>query len=191
MLLQHTGDDLRGDQTLRNAVVDMLIETRVGWAPDSLQSIGEKFVKYHHCCLVVPWSPPQLASRGIRLPKEVGALQGYNDWRKKKVKKPRIRSSGLDGHIQSPSQTLSLPWLPKSEYAKRRSLIEGITDAMRKYKGYLDPKNEGMKEAHRLAAPRQLVSDVLEVCTLEASDSTVKKCYVPVNETLTCMSQFV
>ena len=41
---KHTGDDLRGDQKLRNAVVDILIQLKVGWAPDRLQSIGETFV---------------------------------------------------------------------------------------------------------------------------------------------------
>ena len=157
---------------------------KVGWAPDSLQSIGEKFVNTISAALWYLDSHHQrLASRGIHLPKEVGALQGY-DWRKKKMKEPRISSSGLDGHIQSLSRTLSQPWLAKREYTELRSLTEGITDAMHNYKKYLDQKCESMKEAHKQTAPRRLVSDVLEVRTLEAADSPVKECYAAVNEEL-------
>ena len=90
-----------------------------------------------------------LASRGIHLLKEVGALQGYNDWRKKKIKEPRITSSRLDQHIQSFSRNLSTLWLTKSEYAEFLSLTEGITKAMHIYEEYLDQKNENMKDAHR------------------------------------------
>ena len=115
---------------------------KVGWTPDSLQSIGEKFVSTITAALWYLDSHHQrLASRGIRLPKEVGVLQGYNDWRKKKMKEARISSSGLDGPVQSLSRTLFQPWLAKREYTELRSLTEGITDAMHKYKEYLDQKN--------------------------------------------------
>ena len=129
----HTGEELRGDQKLRNAVIDLLTEMKVGWAPDSVQSIGEKFVGG---VTVALWyldpHHQRLASRGIHLPKEVARFEGFNDWRKKKMKEPRISSSGLDGHIQSLSRTLSQPWLARSEYTQFRSLTEGTKDTWTK-----------------------------------------------------------
>lgn len=96
-----------------------------------------------------------------------------------------MSSSGLDGHIKSLRRTLSCPWLEKSEYAELQSLTEGITEAMHKYKEYLDKKqNKIVKEAHRQTEPRRLVSAALEVRTLEASDCLVKECYISVNEAL-------
>jgi hypothetical protein len=61
---------------------------KVGWAPDSLQLVGEKFVSTIAAALwYLDPHHERLASRGIHLPKEVGALQGY-DWRKKEMKEP-------------------------------------------------------------------------------------------------------
>lgn len=129
---------------------------KVGWAPDSLQSIGENFVNTITAALwYLDPHHQRLASRGIHLPKEVGALQGYNDQHKKKMKKPRHSSSKVDGHIQSLSRTLTQPWLAKSDYRELRSLTEDI-DTMHKYMEYLDQKNEQMKEAHKQTAPRRL-----------------------------------
>ena len=47
-----------------------------------------------------------------------------------------------------------------------------------------------MKEAHKQTAPTRLVSDVLEVRTLEASDSPVKECYAAVNKELAAKMEY-
>ena len=73
-----------------------------------------------------------LASRGIHLPEEVSTLQGFNNWHRKHC----MTSSGLSGHVQSLSRTLAQPWPRRCEYAKLKSLTEGIVLAMYKYKEY-------------------------------------------------------
>lgn len=87
-------------------------------------------------------------------------------------------SCGLDGHIQSLSQTLAQPWLRRREYTKLKSLTEGIVDAMYKYKEYMDQKNEQVKAAHANQSAIRMVSDTLEVFTLEASTGPVSLKYL-------------
>ena len=173
------GEKLRGDQQLRNAVIDVLVKLKIGWSPDSIE-IGEKFVNQltgtlwyldpHH---------ERLASRGIHLPDEVADLQGFNDWQRKKIKQPAMSSANLDGHIQSLSRTLTQPWLAKREYAQLKSLTEKIVVCMHDYKVYLDQKNEMVKASHEQDVPVRVISDVIEVRILEASNATISERYVP------------
>ena len=36
---------MRGDLKVRNLVIDLLEEVKAGWAPDCVETIGEKFVR--------------------------------------------------------------------------------------------------------------------------------------------------
>ena len=44
---------LRGDQQVRNKLIDLLENMKVGWAPDSVETIGERFVKQLSKCSLV------------------------------------------------------------------------------------------------------------------------------------------
>ena len=78
----------------------------VGWASDSVETIGERYVKQLSSALW--YLDPQhgkFHSRSINLPSEFSEFQGFNDW--KKIKQTIINSQDLDCHIQNLSGTLS------------------------------------------------------------------------------------
>ena len=52
---------------------------------------------------------------------------------------------------------------------KLRCFTDSIIDAMQKYKDYLDQKNEVVQTQQRQPEPVRVLSDVLEVRTIEAS----------------------
>lgn len=96
---------------------------------DSWQRLASQFLKYHNSCSwYIELYHQQVATRGILLPKEVGALHGHNDWCKMKMKETRLSSSKLDSHIQRLSQTLN----KESNYRELLYLTEGVSDALHK-----------------------------------------------------------
>ena len=97
--------------------------------------------------------------------KDLSHLHGFNDWQKKKMKKPQLSVQGLDGHIQS-----------------LRALIESVCDVMFKYKEYLMQQRSRVQETqHRFHSSRSLE----QLRTLPATDDPVKECYIPLFERLT------
>jgi len=72
-----TGEVLQGNQQVRNAMIDLLVKLKVGWAPDSVGAIGEKFVSQLTAALWY-WDPhhERVASRSIHLPDEVSHYRG-------------------------------------------------------------------------------------------------------------------
>ena len=53
------------------------------------------------------------------------------------------------------------------------------------YKSYLDKKNEQMKKAHRQSSIKRVVSDVLELCTIQPSTIT----YTFIDESYRCIEE--
>ena len=88
---------LRGDQTLYNDVLDLLVKMKVGWSPDIVKTTGEKFVKTLSDTL---WTldPHQkkFADRSIDIPSDFCGFHGYNDWQRKKQKKPQLTQAALN-----------------------------------------------------------------------------------------------
>ena len=80
-LLLFVGDtELGGDQIVRNKLLDLLEEMRVGWTPDVVDTIGERFLKQLTNILWYLDSHHQkFSSRSIHLPKEFSDFQGFND----------------------------------------------------------------------------------------------------------------
>ena len=166
--LLFVGDtELRGDQLVRNKLLDLLEEMKVGWTPDVVDTIGERFLKQLTSTLWYLDSHHQkFSSRSIYLPKEFSGFQGFNDWKRKKIKQPVLTSPELECHIQALSRILSQPWIAKNEYSELKSLLDELVDGMYKYMNYLAKKNDEMKEAHMGSAIR-VVSNNLELHTIQ------------------------
>ena len=97
-------DQLRANQRLRNEVLDVLERIHVGWCPQSLSSIGESCVNQLTAALwYIDAHHKTLRERGLRIYKDLSHVHSFNDWQKK-IKKPKLSTQGLDGHVQSLSQ---------------------------------------------------------------------------------------
>jgi len=107
--------ELRGYQKVRNLVIDMLEEVKAGWASDSVDIIGEKFVRQQSNTLWYLDPHHEKFSLSIHLPSELHKFQGFNDWKQKKMKQPTL-SADLDCHIQGLSGIYQ-PWIAKGEYS--------------------------------------------------------------------------
>ena len=104
------GDSLRGDQKMRNMIIDVLCKINIGWSPQSVSSIGDSCVKQVTAAMwYLDPHHDTLRERGLKVPKELEHLNGSNDWRSKKIKKPQLSVEGLDSHIQSLSHLISQP----------------------------------------------------------------------------------
>ena len=92
--------ELCGDHLVRNKLLDLLEEMNIGWTPDAVDSIGERFVKQLTNTLWYLDSHHQkFSSRNIRLPKEFNSFQGFNNWKRKKIKQTALTSPELKCHI--------------------------------------------------------------------------------------------
>ena len=119
--------ELHGDQKVRNLVIDMLEEVKAGWAPDSVDTIGENFVRQLSNTLwYLDPHHEKFLSRSIHLPSELDKFQGFNDWRRKKIKQPTLSSADLDCHIQDLSGILSQPWISKVNIPVLNLLWKGL-----------------------------------------------------------------
>ena len=137
--------ELRGDHLVRNKLLDLLEEMKVGWTPDAVDSIRERFVKQLTNTLWYLDSHHQkFSSRNIHLPKEFSSFQGFNNWKRRKIKQPALTSPELECHVRAPSGILSQPWIAKNEYSELKSLLEKLMDGMHKYMNYLTRKNDEM-----------------------------------------------
>ena len=91
----------------------------VGWRPCS-KDTGTNFVRQlantlwyldpHH---------DKLSKRGIHLPEHFLRYNGYNDFKRKKEKEPRLSNEGIKQHIEQLNSMLMQPWM----LSKRFNLI--------------------------------------------------------------------
>ena len=168
-LLLFVGDTkLHGDQIVRNKLLE---EMKAGWAPDVVDTIGERFVKQLTSTLwYLDGHHQKFLSRSIHLPEKLSNFQGFNDWKRKKIKQPVLTVPELKFHIQALSRILSQPWIAKSEYSELKSLIDKLVDGIYKYMNYLMKKNDEMQEAH-MRSTMHVVLDNLEFHTISRSKS--------------------
>ena len=133
----------------------------IGWSPESVNTIGERYVKQAAAALwYLDPHHERLSSRSVHLPQEFHSLHSFNDWQQKKVKQPLLTSAGLHDHILS--HTMLKPYIAKSEYRRLREVTNKLVEAMQKNKEYLDTKNEQMKAVHKRVNVK-VASDALEV----------------------------
>ena len=134
---------MRGDHLVRNKLLDLLEEMKVGWMPDAVDSNGERILKQLTSTLWYLDSHHQkFSSRSIHLPKEFSIFQGFNNRKRKKIKQPALTSPELKCHVRVLSVILSQPWIAKNEYSELKSLLDKLVDGMHKYMNYLTRKSD-------------------------------------------------
>lgn len=139
------GRVLRGNLAVRNKLLDMLQSMNLGWNPDVVSSTGENFVKTvadtlwildpHH-------KHKQFVDRSCAIPSHFSEFQGFNDWQRKKQKKPQLDQETLKRHTGLLSDYLMQPWFCNQRWQSFRTAIEQLADAMYKYKRYLESHND-------------------------------------------------
>ena len=101
----------------------------------------------------------KFASRSIHLPPQLGSLEGYNDYKRKKEKEPQLSVSGIDHHAQELSGALMQPWFYQKRYATLRNEVERLVESLQKYCEYLKNRNNFMIEHHQSMTQSQVVDD--------------------------------
>ena len=121
----------------------------VGWRPCS-KDTGANFIsKLAHTLWYLDPHHNKFSQRGIRIPERFMTYTGYNDYKKKKEKEPRLSCDGLHEHIEKLTSMLMQPWMSCKRFDLIRTDIEHLLDALCKYKQYLASNNELMKEHHQ------------------------------------------
>ena len=92
-------------------------------------------------------------SRSIHLPSAFANFTGYNDWKKKKIKKPRLSCEDLHHHEEKLSSLLSQPWFARKLFESVRSDTESLLRAIHQYKEYLQQQTTAMQQIHHQTEP--------------------------------------
>ena len=180
-----TGKTLRGDQTLYNDVLDMLVKMKVGWSPGVIKTTGEKFVKALSDAL---WTldphHKSFADRSITIPSDFHEFSGYNDWQRKKQKKPQLTQAMLKNHMDRLSDFLMQPWFCLSRFDALRSLVEKLLETMHQYILYLEAHNRRMIRSHQSPEPIRSVDQSISVFTVAEVDGPTKSEYTELEEVM-------
>ena len=124
---------LRADQRLYNDVIDDLDTMKAGWMIDNLAT-GKSFIRALSSALwCLDPHCDTLHERGVSLPVHFDKYCGYNDFVRKKEKKPRLSQEGLNQHLQALSDFLSQPWFCRPRYAQLRHKTDKLVEGMKKY----------------------------------------------------------
>lgn len=93
-----SSDKLRAaDQQLRNDVIDLLASWNVGWAPDTVGTIGERCIKTIVSALwYLDLHHDRFTERSLHIPQCFAQFKGYNDWRRKKERQPKLHQVDID-----------------------------------------------------------------------------------------------
>jgi len=79
----------------------------------------------------------QFSLRACLIPEVFSGFTGFNDWRRKKHKKPQLTQVVLDKHISSLSDYLMRPWFSTSKWQSFWSSVDWLDESLYKYKTYL------------------------------------------------------
>ena len=115
--------------------------------------------------------------------------KGYNDYKKKKEKEPRLSNDGLQQHIEQLNSMLMQPWMLSKRFYLIRTDIEHLLDALCKYKECLVSKNESMKEHHQSLEPRS-VDDNSSLITLSPEGALSSSQYLDLERCLLDMPYY-
>jgi len=146
---KHVGDNLRADQRMKNDFIDLLSSWSVGWTPDNVQTLGQHCIKTVVSALwYLDPHHDSFKDRSLAIPPCFAKFTGYNDWRRKKEKHPRLSQGDLDRHVQAVSSILCQPWSHKPSFKMLRSQLAALSEVMKQYCDYLKKHTETMKLAH-------------------------------------------
>ena len=186
---ESTAEPLRGDHAIYNKLLELLKSMSLGWSPSTVGTTGVKFVKTLSDCL---WTldphHEQFHSRACVIPSIFSEFKGYNDWVRKKHKKPQLSQAVLNKHIEGLSDYLMHPWLSTSKWQSFRSSIEQLVESLNKYKMYLADHNEHMKEVHQRTT-LEPSEESFNVALISASSHTEKE-YTKVEDALTTLEYY-
>ena len=79
----------------------------------------------------------KFVERGIYLPDCFSMYKGYNDFKRKKEKEPRLSREGLEQYIQQLSTILMQPWMSSKRFEMIRKDVDKLVDSLHAYKEYL------------------------------------------------------
>ena len=171
---------LRADQRLYNDVIDCFATMGVGWAPDSLPT-AQSFTKaLSNALWYLDPHHDTLCERGIKLPVPFDKFQGYNDYKRKKEKRPRLSQEGLNRHVQALSDFLSQPWFTRSRYVELRGKTEQCVESMRKYEQYLRQNAERANQVHHSAQLVRSPAENVILKTIHASSQSINTEYTDI-----------
>ena len=154
------GEKLRADQRMRNDVIDLFASWNVGWSPDTVQTLGERCIKVIVSALwYLDPHHDRFRSRSLIIPPCFMRFTGYNDWKRKKEKQPRIQQGDIDRHIQALSALLCQPWCHKPSFKMLQSQLVALVEVMKHYCEYLKKHGDSMQAAHSSTTVLRNVED--------------------------------
>ena len=181
LLFLHTakieGNALRADQKLYNDLIDCIESTEARWPHQSLCT-GQSFSKALSAALwYVDPHHHTLRERGITLPGMFLKFNGYNDYKRKKEKKPKLSQLGLNHHVQQLSDFLSQPWFCRSIYSELCDVTEQLVEGMRKYELYLRGNSERASNTHHHTEVIRSPFDNIVMKTIPSTSEIIKSEY--------------
>lgn len=118
-------------------MVGVLGAMNLGWRQCDVKITGVNFISMLSKCLwYIDPHHGKFIARGIHLPDRFSRFQGYNDFRRKKEKEPRLSSVDINHHIQELSGCLMQPWFSGCVFQKFREDVEHLVYALKKYYDY-------------------------------------------------------
>ena len=126
--------------------------------------------------------------RSIHVP-DAFAKKGYNDWRKKEMKKPRLSCELLHHHESQLSSLLCQPWLARSVFSIVRKDVEGLLEAIHRYVEYLEQHTASMQQLHHQSEPPRTLDNNVCMYSLPASEVTTSS-YTEIGDALASMPEY-
>ena len=149
----------------------------VNWRLSSVHVTGTPFAKKLAKCLwYLDAHHGKFTSRGIRFPSRFAQFQGYNDYKRKKEKEPRLSSEELKHHIDELSGMLLQPWFSGTKFNSLRSDVEELVESMKKYMEYLTTQTDRIK-AHQSSTDPTPQEDKASLTTLPATIEPIPPAY--------------
>ena len=159
-------------EKLFNNVRSLLLSKDVGFSPLAAESEGFSVV---NCLTNVLWAidachdtlRTATSKKGCtkipRLPEVWEKFQGYNDYKLKKVAKPRLHSSTLKEFALELFRIVGLPSLQFSDWYQTREEIEGLANTLDGYADHMVETNQAQQKRQSVEhPPRQVCAFHLE-----------------------------
>ena len=127
--------------------------------------------------------------RSAHLPVAFAKFEGYNDWKKKKMKKPRLSLELLQHHESKLSSLLSQPWLARSVFAAVRKDVEDLLEAIHHYVMYLQQHTASMQQLHHQCEPPRTLDSNVCMYSLPAS-KCCSSTYTEITDALTAKPEY-
>ncbi len=114
--------------------IDVLCSMNVNWTLSTVYVTGTPFVrKLAKCLWCLDTHHVNFTTRGFKIPCRFSQFQGYNDYKRKRVKEPRLSCVELKCHIDELSGTLVQPWFSNTKFDLLRTDAEELVDVMSNY----------------------------------------------------------